>query len=36
MGKIKKISFRPSPTALLDPKCDVAFKAMFTQETPES
>ena len=29
-------SFRPSPTALLNPRCDASFKAMFTQETKES
>ena len=32
----KKITYRPSPTALLNPRCDPSFKAMFTQETEES
>ena len=32
----KTQTLRPSPTALLDPKCDVSFKAMFTQDTEES
>lgn len=27
---------RPSPTALLNPRCDASFKAMFTQNTKES
>ena len=31
-----KHSLRPSPTALLDPKYDSSFKAMFTQDTKES
>ena len=32
----KKTTLRPSPTALLNPRCDASFKAMFTQETEES
>ena len=31
-----KQTLRPSPTALLNPRCDASFKAMFTQETEES
>ena len=31
-----KTTLRPSPTALLNPRCDASFKAMFTQETKES
>ncbi|WP_294431000.1 Rpn family recombination-promoting nuclease/putative transposase [uncultured Treponema sp.] len=30
------VTLRPSPTALLDPKCDSSFKAMFTADTKES
>lgn len=33
---MKKKTLRPSPTALLNPRCDASFKAMFTQETKES
>ncbi|MBR4600656.1 MAG: PD-(D/E)XK nuclease family transposase [Treponema sp.] len=29
-------SFRPSPTALLNPRCDASFKAMFTAGTQDS
>ena len=29
-------SLRPSPTALLNPRCDPSFKAMFTQNTPSA
>ena len=29
-------TLRPSPTALLNPRLDPTFKAIFTQETPES
>ena len=29
-------SLRPSPTALLDPKCDSSFKAMFAADTEDS
>ncbi|MBQ4378762.1 MAG: Rpn family recombination-promoting nuclease/putative transposase [Treponema sp.] len=29
-------TLRPSPTALLNPRCDPIFKALFTQETVES
>ncbi|MBQ9207204.1 MAG: hypothetical protein IJ158_10915 [Treponema sp.] len=29
-------SLRPSPTALLNPRCDPSFKAMFTQGTKEA
>ena len=29
-------TLRPSPTALLNPRLDVNFKAIFTQETKES
>ena len=29
-------TFRPSPTALLNPRCDASFKAMFTAETKDS
>ena len=29
-------SLRPSPTALLNPRCDASFKAMFTADTKES
>ncbi len=32
----KKETLRPSPTALLNPRLDVNFKAIFTQETKES
>ena len=32
----KKSTLRPSPTALLNPRCDVIFKAIFTQGTKES
>ncbi|MBQ2464406.1 MAG: PD-(D/E)XK nuclease family transposase, partial [Treponema sp.] len=32
----KKTRLRPTPTALLNPRCDASFKAMFTQETKES
>lgn len=32
----KKITLRPSPTALLNPRIDAIFKAIFTQETEES
>lgn len=32
----QKQTLRPSPTALLNPRYDFAFKAMFTQETRES
>ena len=31
-----KTTLRPSPTALLNPRCDVTFKTMFTQDTKES
>lgn len=31
-----KQTLRPSPTAILNPRLDVNFKAMFTQETKES
>lgn len=34
--KEKKTTLRPSPTALLNPRMDVNFKAIFTQETEES
>ena len=34
--KEEKTSLRPSPTALLNPRMDVNFKAIFTQETEES
>ena len=33
---MKKQTLRPSPTALLNPRLDPTFKAMFTQETEES
>ncbi|MCR4823101.1 MAG: Rpn family recombination-promoting nuclease/putative transposase [Treponema sp.] len=29
-------TLRPSPTALLNPRCDASFKAMFTADTKES
>ena len=29
-------SLRPSPTVLLDPKCDSSFKAMFAADTEDS
>ena len=29
-------TLRPSPTALLDPKCDSSFKAMFAADTEDS
>lgn len=32
----KKVTYRPSPTALLNPRLDWNFKAMFTQETESS
>ena len=32
----KKTTLRPSPTALLNPRIDAIFKAIFTQETEES
>ena len=32
----KKTTLRPSPTALLNPRIDAIFKAIFTQETKES
>ena len=32
----QKQTLRPSPTALLNPRYDFSFKAMFTQETRES
>ena len=32
----RKTSLRPSPTALLNPRCDASFKAMFTAETVDS
>ena len=32
----KKVTYRPSPTALLNPRLDWNFKAMFTQETEGS
>ena len=31
-----KTKFRPSPTAILNPRCDPIFKAIFTQGTKES
>lgn len=34
--KNKTSTLRPSPTALLNPRIDVNFKAIFTQETKES
>lgn len=34
--KNKTSTLRPSPTALLNPRMDVNFKAIFTQETEES
>ncbi|MBR4629762.1 MAG: Rpn family recombination-promoting nuclease/putative transposase [Treponema sp.] len=33
---IAKKTERPSPTALLNPRCDASFKAMFTLDTEES
>ena len=38
MKKIKPMrqTLRPSPTALLNPRCDASFKAMFTADTKES
>lgn len=33
---MRKETFRPSPTALLNPRCDASFKAMFTLDTEES
>ena len=33
---IKEKSLRPSPTALLNPRCDASFKAMFTANSKES
>ncbi len=33
---MQKKPLRPTPTALLNPRCDASFKAMFTQETKES
>ena len=33
---IEHKSLRPSPTALLNPRCDPSFKAMFTQNTPSA
>ncbi len=33
---MERKSLRPSPTALLNPRCDASFKALFTQETKES
>lgn len=35
-SKENKRTLRPSPTALLNPRIDVNFKAIFTQETKES
>ena len=32
----KKATLRPSPTALINPRCDPMFKAIFTQGTKES
>ncbi len=32
----KKVTYRPSPTALLNPRRDMNFKAMFTQDTEGS
>ena len=32
----KNKTYRPSPTALLNPRCDASFTTMFTQETKES
>ncbi|MBQ9282971.1 MAG: PD-(D/E)XK nuclease family transposase [Treponema sp.] len=32
----KQMTLRPSPTALLSPRCDSSFKAMFTAGTKES
>jgi len=36
MGEKMTHTLRPSPTALLNPRNDATFKALFTQETPES
>lgn len=36
MNKTQKQTYRPSPTALLNPRLDMNFKAMFTQETEGS
>ena len=33
---MKNQSYRPSPTAILNPRLDVNFKAMFTQDTEGS
>nr|MCR4821811.1 Rpn family recombination-promoting nuclease/putative transposase [Treponema sp.] len=33
---MKKSTLRPSPTAILNPRCDPTFKAIFTQGTKES
>ena len=32
----QKQTLRPSPTAILNPRCDVTFKGIFTQGTKES
>ena len=32
----QKQTLRPSPTAILNPRCDITFKAIFTQGTEES
>ena len=36
LKKIKTQSLRPSPTAILNPRCDPIFKAIFTQGTEKS
>jgi len=33
---MEKQTLRPSPTALLNPRLDINFKSIFTQETQES